>query len=760
MSSNSPSSTPQSHHDSHTLLAAPSSTTAAYGVLLTIFLYYLFRLSDLFDCLLQHSWNTLVYMTPSRLIAAFDTEYATDNENGHDQSRPSRHGQAEKGNALRRILRLDNGGIMQVFQSTRTLSNLRDMVQGRPMHALPGLGNWDNSCYQNSVLQGLASLASLPPFLASKNTETGESTRSALRDLASNLNDEDNIGRTLWTPAKLKNMSSWQQQDAQEYFSRLLDEVDKDVSQNKTQNLSDPYQASLAINESAPPFRSLSSARKRLETPSSKTSSILRDLPEELQANMFRSPLEGLLAQRVGCQRCGFVEGLSLVPFTCLTLPLGRDWLYDVRECLSEFTALESIEGVECVKCTLVQGERQMLEILETLQTPNQTPSPQAIALGDSVNQRLKMIRSALVDQDFTDNILKKGQIGPENRVSTTKSRQAVIARAPKALVLHINRSEFNELSGLQSKNYAKVQFPMHLSLDSWSLGALSKPSAPGIPVESWDTNPLTSMLAQKTYLEGSECYRLRAVITHYGRHENGHYICYRQSPSKSIDRLEKDTDAQQERSWWRLSDEDVTEVSQEEMLAQGGVFMLFYEQTKPAKTSPLLPMDGAQKVESSPVPTAPLALTVNQEKSVLPQLDMDNSRPVFASPTITGSASEDLRAESSRPRNSRLDSTDLENDGTAPTGTDNQIHETTKLSVEDDVGRGESDSSRNSSLDDDAAAKTELENTLLTPLATPEPAVSNIENPIPMLSPRSGRGSADQPAHAIEGIPGFVQAN
>jgi hypothetical protein len=69
-------------------------------------------------------------------------------------------------------------------------------------------------------------------------------------------------------------------------------------------------------------------------------------------------------------------------------------------------------------------------------------------------------------------------------------------------------------------------------------------------------------------------------VITHYGRHENGHYICYRQSPYdiKNDDELDDDTQ-KKTRPWWRLSDEEVKEVSEDVVLAQGGVFMLFYEQ-------------------------------------------------------------------------------------------------------------------------------------------------------------------------------------
>jgi ubiquitin carboxyl-terminal hydrolase 1 len=85
----------------------------------------------------------------------------------------------------------------------------------------------------------------------------------------------------------------------------------------------------------------------------------------------------------------------------------------------------------------------------------------------------------------------------------------------------------------------------------------------------------------------------LRAAITHFGNHGNGHYVCYRQHPFKAgqnkseqaedaekIEQDEQDEQETKEEQWWRLSDENVYEVSEEEALRQGKVFMLFYERS------------------------------------------------------------------------------------------------------------------------------------------------------------------------------------
>jgi len=73
--------------------------------------------------------------------------------------------------------------------------------------------------------------------------------------------------------------------------------------------------------------------------------------------------------------------------------------------------------------------------------------------------------------------------------------------------------------------------------------------------------------------------YQLRAVVTHYGRHENGHYICYRQHPAYTSPHEDEDKDKHDQKlKWWRLSDDDVSPVSEDAVLLQNGAFMLFYE--------------------------------------------------------------------------------------------------------------------------------------------------------------------------------------
>ncbi|CAG99433.1 ubiquitin-specific protease UBP1 [Kluyveromyces lactis] len=60
----------------------------------------------------------------------------------------------------------------------------------------------------------------------------------------------------------------------------------------------------------------------------------------------------------------------------------------------------------------------------------------------------------------------------------------------------------------------------------------------------------------------GPLTYVLRSVIVHYGTHNYGHYIAFRRFRG----------------CWWRISDESVYIVDEQEVLSTPGVFMLFYE--------------------------------------------------------------------------------------------------------------------------------------------------------------------------------------
>lgn len=508
-------------------------------------------------------WNTVAALIPARLVLS-----AEKRQELRLQGNMLSQTHIAKSEALRRILdiggsaltyKLTHGG--GIMRGTSAFSAKGEETMNES-DAPPGLGNWDNSCYQNSVLQGLSSLAFLKEYLAFPSAmgevNAGSSTIGSLRETLDKLNGDKRNGRYFWTPAKLKNMSSWQQQDAQEYFSKIMDELDKETAKAFKES-----QGAIGLSQA-------------VEGPGDRIHQTNKDFPEPR-----RNPLEGLLAQRVTCTRCGFSDGISMIPFNCLTVPLGPNHEYELSDCLDEYTKLEEINDVECAKCTLLRAEGQLKQMLSPLPQHSDviTSSGSEVASSSSptlvlppelrilAEKRLAAIQEAFGSDDFSDRTLKDVCKISKNAFSTTtKTRQAVIGRAPRSLVIHLNRSVFDELTGVQRKNYASVKYPLILYLERWVLS-----EHPGAASDA-----MASLLGAQH--NGRLRYRLKAVITHYGRHENGHYICYRQNSSQSKkEGLAKDYRGLMR--WWRLSDEDVSPVSEENVLAQHGVFMLFYEQ-------------------------------------------------------------------------------------------------------------------------------------------------------------------------------------
>lgn len=522
---------------------------------------------------------------------------------------------AAKSDLLRKLMGMDQpgGGIIGSVASAgrKSLSTLSGgNLLKRDCNQPAGLGNTDYSCFQNSILQGLASLQPLPEYLDSAiidHAEPGDNSKgssaSTLQRLIGQLKDHENNGKTLWTPATLKSLHSWEQQDAQEYFSKLLDEIEKEVVKaNKGQSKAPGVESALSKDDTES-HHSDDSGYQSIST-SSKASS---------EAKGVRNPLEGMTAQRVACVSCGYSEGLSLQPFNCITLNLGVGTMqHDLFELLDSYTQLESIEQVECNKCTLLRAKKLLTMLLER---GNGRPEAEI----KETKSRLEAVDRALEEDDFEEKTLKeKCKISAQHRSSSTKTKQVVIARPPRSLAVHVNRSVFDLNTGNMWKNLAAVKFPRTLDLGPWCLGSADQTTPRRRMVdaekedltsdeETWVADPRTSMISGDHYPSkiSGPVYELRSVVTHQGQHENGHYICYRKHTSsppekqdfpnseltgedtKTLDD-EKNTlvDAshgeEDSDQWWRLSDESVWDVTEENVLAQGGVFMLFYDCVDP----------------------------------------------------------------------------------------------------------------------------------------------------------------------------------
>ncbi len=596
----------------------------------------------------QLLWDVSVSLIPARLLFAID-DFLNPTPFSAPMARTAST-RAAKQDAIRRIMRSENNGgglLSSVSQVGRKgFSSLSGAVRGSGRavrDSPPGLGNSDNACYQNSILQGLASLRGLPRYLSAVSLgkrpglpPTG--TVDTLRDMLSNLSGATSNGQTLWTPQVLKNMSTRQQQDAQEYYSMLLSQIDSESAKAAIARQGSPGLEADNLN-----YDDVSTSQ---QSEDSGYASLPHAKPGP-ESRLARSPLEGLMAQRVACVSCGYCEGLTMIPFNCLTLSLGNFQEHDLYERLDHYTDIEPIEGVECPKCSLILCRDLVKAVVE------RTANPAAPLL-----QRLRVLEEALEDEAFDEATLKTKCNMPANmRRNVTKTKQVALARAPQSLVFHVNRSGFDETTGYMYKNSAAVRFPMLFDLGPWCLGSANDPaglkegSSSAREVEQWTLDPKVSMVAGETGTSRitGPLYELRAVVTHQGHHEYGHYVCYRKHPvasppaavistkdemsgdlSNSVSEDVEMHDETQPASeaiesapgqdeprtqWWRLSDDNVSMVDEETVLSQGGAFMLFYDCVDPASTlveeleKPCLAEDAVQDPASpDAAPASPLA--------------------------------------------------------------------------------------------------------------------------------------------------------
>jgi ubiquitin carboxyl-terminal hydrolase 1 len=141
------------------------------------------------------------------------------------------------------------------------------------------------------------------------------------------------------------------------------------------------------------------------------------------------------------------------------------------------------------------------------------------------------------------------------SRVST---KQIMIARPPRILALHLNRSSYSASAWAASKNNRQVLFPEMLDVGAVTLGG-------SISVDGRE--------AMNGARRGAgPCYRLAAIVVHYGSHAFGHYVAFKRVPDASLD----DADA-----WLRISDASVTHASLAHVQCENP-FMLFYELLPP----------------------------------------------------------------------------------------------------------------------------------------------------------------------------------
>lgn len=303
------------------------------------------------------------------------------------------------------------------------------------MSKIGGIFNEGNTCFMNSVIQSLASLDSLDGFLddlqeAESVSKTGPSI--VLRKLINDINTKSLAKHTYSTNDLVRSMGkhssrwmSYDQEDAQEYFQQVLSFLERDVKTTLS--------------------------------------------PDEKEKPRILSPFDGETAIRVGCLKCGEMEGIrqEVMSSVGLSLTASSPEFVDLLDLFGEYSVLETIPGVECYRCSLIALEQNIIKRLGKQEPGEDGEAAQPLPeiLRKSFETRLEEIQKALTVPVIDEKQYKALQPQKIKELGD-KSKQVMFARpTARVLAIHINRSVFDPMTGYIRKNLSPVSFAEELDL-------------------------------------------------------------------------------------------------------------------------------------------------------------------------------------------------------------------------------------------------------------------------------------------------------
>jgi ubiquitin carboxyl-terminal hydrolase 1 len=267
---------------------------------------------------------------------------------------------------------------------------------------------------------------------------------------------------------------------------------------------------------------------------------------------------------------------------------------------------MEYLNDVTCRKCSLIDTVRELSTEIEAL-----SDQPQHIEKLECL-ERVKLdikhrLDAGRIQEEVDSEQQLKGYLNTVSRVST---KQAMFAKPPKTLCLHVNRSTYLP-TGEIYKNTCQIKFPELLDLTPFCTNGTLH-TQPHLPIS--EQLEVDDSLNQQLSVK----YRLMSIIVHYGSHDFGHFICYKRRLYADQCGCNQCKDpytnlVPHDSEWLKVSDEDVHACTLEEVLL-ANPYMLLYQVIENDQSShqqqqqavEITSSEGEETEEENALPRAP----------------------------------------------------------------------------------------------------------------------------------------------------------